>query len=349
MAPEAESPTQATAQTFPCSQCGADLVWSPTSNTLKCPYCGFTQEVSAADNVAEKDLQAAVAPAPLLGWGSARKSYRCSCCGAVQSLPPELKASSCAFCGTPAVLELPENQKLLRPQGVLPFRISRQQALEQFRGWLRSLWFRPNQLAERAELEGIRGVYVPFFTFDADTVTHWTAESGQRVGSGKNARILWTPVAGTLVHRFDDLPVPASRGLNPALAQELEPFPTQQLLAYDASFLSGFLAEEYGLSLEEAWRRAHERMQQTLYAACRAEVPGDLCRNLKLQTKFSGEKFKTGLLPIWVAAYRYGNRSFQYLVNGATGKAAGTAPWSWVKIGLAILVALILLLWLFSS
>jgi hypothetical protein len=43
-------------------------------------------------------------------------------------------------------------------------------------------------------------------------------------------------------------------------------------------------------------------------------------------------------------AYNYGARTFQVLVNGQTGRIAGTHPYSWVKIALAALAVLIAIL-----
>jgi hypothetical protein len=124
------------------------------------------------------------------------------------------------------------------------------------------------------------------------------------------------------------------------MASQLEPFPTAELVAYDPRFLSGFLAEEYGVTLAEAHAVARRRMQATLRAACRAEVPGELCRNLDVSTSWSDATCKSGLLPVWIAAYRYGEKGYRFCVNGATGRAAGTAPWSAAKIALAVLAAL---------
>jgi hypothetical protein len=87
-------------------------------------------------------------------------------------------------------------------------------------------------------------------------------------------------------------------------------------------------------------------MEEELRAACRAQVPGGQCRNLTVETTWSALATKNGLLPFWIAAYRYRGRSFAYLVNGATGSAAGSAPWSWWKIGAAVLAAALVLLWL---
>ncbi len=333
---------------FPCPQCGADIVWQPRVARLRCDYCGFERAVEASDDpiVRERPLAEELARRRDLGWGMERKSYRCTSCGAVQTLEPGVAAAACAFCGIPAVVEAPANRDLVRPAGVLPFTIARNQALERFRGWLGGLWFRPNNLKALATLDAVQGVYVPFWIFDAATVSRWRAEAGTRRGSGKNARVDWRPVAGTLEHVFDDLPVAASRGLDERLARELEPFPTDALALYDPSYLAGFLAEEYALDLPDAFVHAKSRMEETLFAACRAEVPGDLCRNLRVETSWSALATKSALLPIWISAYRYGNKSFAYVVNGATGKAAGTAPWSWLKIGLALVAALIVVAFL---
>ena len=129
---------------------------------------------------------------------------------------------------------------LVRPAGVVPFAISRTDAATRFRGWLGSLWFRPNDLKGIATLESMQGVYVPFWTFDAESVSQWSAEAGYHQGSGKNRRTVWRPASGVLEHTFDDLPVPASRGLDAAAARSIEPFPTAQMKPYDPSYLSGF-------------------------------------------------------------------------------------------------------------
>ncbi len=336
---------------FPCPQCGADLVWSPGAERLRCNYCGFTRQIAASEDpkVRERPLEEELARPRDLGWGMSRKSWRCQRCGAVTSLEPGVAAGACAFCGTPSVVEAPAREDLVRPAGVLPFRIGKSDALARFRSWLGALWFRPNDLRGRATLESIRGVYVPFWTFDAATLSFWRAESGTRQGSGNNARIEWRWVTGKLEHFFDDLPVPASRGIDDDLARGLEPFPTGELVPYEPSYLSGFEAEEYALPLAEAWSEAKARMEATLRAACRAEVPGDLCRNLQVTTTWSALATKSGLLPVWIAAYRYRDRGFAYAVNGATGQATGTAPWSWIKIGLATAVIAAILLFVIAN
>jgi len=343
-------PQDARVRKFPCPQCGADIVWNPGTSKLVCEYCGYQRavELAADPAVRERPLEEELARPRDLGWGRQRKSVKCSKCGAVTTFEPGVAAAACAFCGTPAVVEAPARDDLVRPAGVIPFKLALRDAQNRFRAWLASLWFRPNDLKKRAELDALRGVYVPYWFFDAATLSHWSAEAGYRQGSGKNARVVWRHESGTLEHFFDDLPVPGSLGLDLHTSEALEPFPSDGLLPYDPSYLAGFAAEEYGRPLETAWQLARSRMEETLRAACRAEVGGDVVRNLQVETTWSALATKNGLLPVWIAAYRYRGQSYRYAVNGATGRATGNAPWSWWKIGFALAIAAAILLFILT-
>ncbi|MFZ2492532.1 MAG: zinc ribbon domain-containing protein, partial [Thermoanaerobaculia bacterium] len=288
-----------------------------------------------------------------LGWGAERKVIACRRCGAHTTLDPHVAASRCAFCGTTSVVEAPANPNVVRPEGLLAFKVPKARALEQFRSWLGKLWFRPNDLTKASRVTEMQGAYIPFWTFDAATQSSWTAEAGhyyyvnvQRVINGRSRmvrerRVRWEPAAGSLAKFFDDVPVPASRGIDHELAQSIEPYPTAQLIPYEPSYLSGFLAEENAIDLDEALQMAQERMRGEIYVACGHEVPGDTHRNLEVETTFSALAYKNALLPVWIAAYDYHAKPYRFLVNGVTGKCAGTAPWSWVKITFAAIAAMI--------
>lgn len=346
-------PVSAKARKFPCGSCGADVVWNPGAAALKCPYCGnATALPTSSGEVVERPLEEALRAPRSLGWGAERKSIRCTKCGAETTFDPGVSASRCAFCATPAVVEAPVHTDHVRPAGLLPFAVDRNTAVQRFRSWVSSLWFRPNDLKTKSSVTQMQGVYVPFWTFDALTHNSWRAEAGYRytvqvptVVNGKPAmrtetRIRWEPASGFLEKFFDDVPVPASKGLPPGLARGVEPFPTGGLVPYDPQYLSGFLAEEYAVDLPDAAASARDRMTKDIYAACGAQVPGDTYRNLSVSTSWSGLTCKNALLPLWISAYQYGGKPFRFLVNGVTGKVSGNAPYSAVKITLAVLAVL---------
>jgi DNA-directed RNA polymerase subunit RPC12/RpoP len=330
--------------------CGADVRWDPGAQSLRCDYCGSVREVPRdAAKIAERLVDDALRAPRDLGWGAQRKAIHCNRCGATTTFDPNVAASACAFCGTASVVEAPLDGNMVRPEGLLPFRVTKQSATGKFREWLGGLWFRPNDLKQKSSLTKLQGAYIPFWTFDAATHSAWTADAGHyyyvQVRRGNQTvserRVRWEPASGTLELFFDDLPVPASRGLDGSICQEIEPFPTAELTPYEPSYIAGFLAEEYAIGVEESLGLAKERMKREIYAACGREVPGDTHRNLEVQTAFSGIAYKNALLPIWVAAYEYAGKPYRFLVNGVTGKVAGHAPFSWIKVGLAMLAALI--------
>jgi hypothetical protein len=205
-------------------------------------------------------------------------------------------------------------------------------------------------------VEKMQGVYIPFWTFDAATQSWWTAEAGYyyyvdvrvrvngRMETRRERRVRWEPASGELQKFFDDVPVPASRGIDETLARGIEPFPTSELTPYEPSYLSGFLAEENAVDLPEALERAKVRMNREIREACSAEVPGDTQRNLEVHSVFSAVAYKNALLPVWIAAYDYRGKPYRYLVNGVTGTCTGTAPWSWIKITLCVFAALAVLM-----
>jgi hypothetical protein len=350
-----DTPTSAKARKFPCEGCGADLRWDPGVTALKCPYCAMEKTVAPPpEQVRERPVDAALRAPRNLGWGAERKVVACKRCGAHTTLDPHVAASACAFCGTAAVVDAPAGANVVRPEGLLPFRITRDSALQSFRAWVRKLWLRPSDLKSNSRVEKMQGVYIPFWTFDAATHSWWTAEAGYyyyvdvrvrengKMVTRRERRIRWEPASGSLEKFFDDVPVPASRGVDENLCRGIEPYPTTDLTPYEPSYLSGFLAEENAIDLPEALENAKTRMREAIRGACAAEVPGDTHRNLQVQTQFSALAYKNALLPVWIAAYDYRGKPYRFIVNGVTGKCSGTAPWSWIKITLLVLTLLTL-------
>ena len=350
-------PTTAKARKFPCEGCGADLRWDPGVTALKCPYCALVKNVApAGEHVRERTVDAALRAPRDLGWGAERKVVACKRCGAHTTLDPHVAASSCAFCGTTAVVEAPPGANVVRPEGLLPFRVPRETALNSFRVWVGRLWLRPNDLKSRSRVEKMQGVYIPFWTFDAATQSWWTADAGYyyyvdvqvrengKLVTRREQRVRWEPASGTLQKFFDDVPVPASRGIDESLCRDIEPYPTAELTPYEPSYLSGFLAEENAIDLPEALENAKTRMRAEIRSACANEVPGDTQRNLQVESVFSAVAYKNALLPVWIAAYDYRSRPYRFMVNGVTGKCTGTAPWSWIKITLLVFTALTVLM-----
>ena len=175
----------------------------------------------------------------------------------------------------------------------------------------------------------------------------WTAESGryyyENVNGKRVQKVQWSPAAGELDHVFDDELVAASTGVSAGLLRKIEPFPTQTLVPYDPGYLAGWTVERYQIDLVNAASLSRAAMDVKLRQLCSSQVPGDTQRNLHVDASYSDQRFKHILAPVWLLTYTYGHKVYQVAANGVTGTMAGDRPWSWIKILLLIIVALIVL------
>ena len=342
---------EATAQKkFSCPSCGGEAQWNPAKKLLVCPFCG-TETPFVVDKdtgkIQELDLAAALRALPEeeRGWQTERRSVQCQSCKAVMVYDPALVGQNCEFCGSPALVDYQEIKSPIRPQSLLPFKVTQDGVREHMRAWYGGRWFAPGALESKALVDQIKGMYVPYWTFDAQAECPWRAEAGYyyyvqeeyRDNEGKTQvrqvqKVRWEPASGRISHFFDDEPVSGSHGIDAGLLKGIEPFPV----------------EHYQVVLLDAARQAHEEMREELLGLCSREVPGDTQRNLEIFPTYTGETFKHILVPVWLLTYTYGRRVFQVVANGYTGTIAGRYPKSPWKIAGAvcvlILVAIVLLL-----
>jgi len=340
---------------YACPACGADAHWNPAKRALVCPFCGTespaTLETRGDDTIiVEHDLVAALRGVPdsQRGWQTAKVSVKCQSCQAISVFDPNRVGQRCEFCGSSQLVPYEQVKDPFSPESLLPFAIKESQARDLVRAWYGRQWLAPNNLRKRALTDTVRGIYLPYWTFDARVHASWTADSGRyyyvTVNGKREQRVEWTPASGELDHFFDDELVAASTGVGAGLLRGLEPFPTGQLIPYDPGYLAGWTVERYQIDLVNAATRSREIMEGKIQQMCAAAVPGDTQRNLDVHSTFSDQKFKHILVPVWLLTYTYGAKVYHVAANGVTGKMAGERPWSWIKIALLIIAAIIALI-----
>lgn len=355
--------TQAAApEKFPCGQCGAALVYAPGETVNRCPFCGASNEIeepagpwgaaNAGGALKEQDLARALAGKLDAAEIEETSTVHCDACGADVEFDAKTHAGTCPFCASPIVTETSANRHI-KPKGVLPFGLTEREARDAMNRWLGGLWFAPGGLQEYARAgRPMQGLYVPYWTYDADTATRYRGQRGdvyyvtQRVQvmvDGKMAtqtrqvpKIRWTPVSGRVTRFFDDVLVLASRSLPKRYADRLGPWDLSALRPYRPAFLAGFRAEAYTVPLDEGYAEARAVMDQTIARDIRFDIGGDQQRISEAKTQISDATFKHILLPVWLAAYKYQGRTYRFIVNGRTGAVQGERPWSRWKIAVAV-------------
>ncbi|SFT45774.1 replication restart DNA helicase PriA [Sedimentitalea nanhaiensis] len=342
---------------FPCEQCGADYRFAPAQNRMICDHCGHTQPIDGGPwgsaTLTELDFDAAIAQTLPATEIEETRVLSCPNCAAQFEFDPDSHAAECPFCATPVVTDTGISRHI-KPRGVLPFALDERTAHDAMNDWLGRLWFAPGGLQAYARKgRRMQGIYVPYWTFDAQTRTRYRGERGTIyyttrtvVRDGKRvqeqvAKVRWTPASGRVARFFDDVLVLASRSLPKKYTDALQPWDLSALAPYQPQYLAGFRAEAYTVELPDGYGEARQIMARTIERDVRFDIGGDQQRIHGIDTDVRDVTFKHVLLPVWLAAYKYRGQTYRFVVNGQTGRVRGERPWSAIKIAIAVTLGLL--------
>ena len=348
-------------RTFPCSGCGAKLDYAPGTRTLRCESCGTENAIPESDaTVDELDFEAQLKALERGAETFQQETIKCEKCGAEQQLPPNHFAAACSFCAAPVVSKT-YARRAIKPRAMVPFQVDRGRAQDEFRRWVAGLWLAPKELKRYAQSDAaLSGTYLPYWTYDCHTQTQYTGEHGEdyyenedyttRNSAGETVtatrrvrRTRWTPASGEIGHFHDDVLVLASQSLPASLRGAAGEWSLKGLVPYQPEYVSGYRAEAYQVGLREAFPIAKQAIDAQVMSLIRQDIGGDQQRVHQVATRYEGVTFKHVLLPVWVSAYRFRNKTFRVLVNGQTGEVAGESPLSWFKVTWLVVAVIVFL------
>ena len=342
---------------FPCATCGSDLRFEPGAHLLTCDHCGNQEPIEgtrrAQGGIKELDFRTAVANKLSDEEIEETRVISCPNCGAQTEFDHDSHAAECPFCATPVVTDTGVHRHI-KPRGLLPFHLDERAARHALTDWLGGLWFAPGGVKDYARKgRRMNGIYVPYWTFDADTKSSYRGQRGThyyetktvvRDGKRRQVRVRktrWRSASGRVARFFDDVLVLASKSLPKKYTDGLEPWDLSQLEPYKPEYLAGFRAEGYQVELADGFTEARAYMDRMILRDVKYDIGGDEQRVSDVDTSIGDVTFKHILLPVWLAAYKYRGRTYRFVVNGRTGRVQGERPYSAWKIAFAILLGLI--------
>lgn len=362
MKPELKPGSTFTQKSFPCTQCGASLVFCADDNALKCAYCGTVNRIYPPKlPIYEHDLEDALrrletTPKQFL---HDHLDAKCPTCGADFELGLHVRSTNCPFCNAPVVTNL-DIFMPLTPESILPFAINQEEAKRIFKKWVGNLWFAPNALKQFTETDSkFTGIYLPYWTFDSEThslfqglrgdtyyekVTRRVYVNGrEQYVDDMEPHIEWTPVRGSVDRHFDDVLIGATKTIPRTLVDALEPWDLDNLYNFDEKYLSGFESEVFQVALDDGFHYAKEYMSYEIREAVRYKIGGDKQQITDLKIYHNQNTFKYILLPIWTAHFRHKQKEYRFAINARTGVIKGERPYSKIKIIFAVIAALLVL------
>ncbi|WP_437615994.1 hypothetical protein [Sorangium sp. So ce834] len=301
-------------------------------------------------------------PSPPVRFSRAPVQLECETCGASLRVEADQRTAVCPFCASPSVVERPPSNDRPSPHFVLGFSMARESAQGAVTAWLgkRSLFVQSS--VKKGTIDAIRGVYTPAYLYSAMAQTRYAAQIGENyqetetytTTDDKGNTVTRTRVVTRTEHRHlegqhatyvMDVLVVASRAVQNAELEAIEPFDLRTMRRYTPAVLSGWVAEEPTMTQAECYALARREALEKVGRDLPGFMPGDSHHGLTHETRLDQETLELIYVPLWVLAIRHDPRKppFRVLINGQTGAIHGKAPLSWVKIALAVLLAILLL------
>lgn len=337
-----------------CASCGAELKFKPGSHQLNCEYCGYEEFIAPSKSSFEElELAHYLKIVGENAYTETIELLRCKSCGANQHVEENYKSLSCVYCSEPLIREDIEKEGWILPGALVPFQLDTKKARGIFKAWVSALWFAPNNLKRAAlDPEGLHGLYVPYWTFDASVFASYQGQRGdyyyetQTYNSNKGKRTRqvrktkWSYASGNIDGFIDDILINASQKKRRDIPAAVAFWNLKELAGFNSKYLSGFVTEKYTVSLKKGHHQSFEEAKQRAYNWIRRDIGGDTQRISNADIKLSEETFKHILLPVYISSYRYNGKEYHFYINGQTGVLSGTRPYSSWKILFLILFIL---------
>ncbi len=346
------------AYNYPCPGCGGKLAYSAEKKKIACAYCGFAEDYSRAnDQLIEHPLEEAIEEAPkqvLEDIG--KKVFDCNNCSSKFMVESDKIKVKCGFCGSNNVNVEAFEHRYIKPAGIIPFQIPKEIAQQRWRKWINQGFFHPSKLKRMAVMDDLHGIYIPFWTYDAQTDSKWSGQRGTHYYETKMVRVngqmqsqqvqntRWEHRSGRLKHFFDDILVVASHGLDQNDLNRIFPYKLDQVVNFDPKLMLGWEGEIYSVEVDDGYQIADKIMDRRLRDLCEIQIGGDEQRGVVIQTEKYLKTFKHIILPLWISSYQYQNKIYHFTINGQTGRVGGKKPYSPYKIAFAILLFVLIIL-----
>ena len=318
---------------FKCPGCGGKLEFDAATQQMLCPFCGGSfdpktiRDPQTPDAVQQK-------------WSAQEeqtlKTYLCRSCGGEIITEKTTAATHCPYCGNPVVMT-DRVSGALRPDVVIPFQLTKQQAIDAMKKYIKTKRYAPSLFYSENRLKEIKGVYVPYWLFDSSVdadVCFTTAKTRSWYDSGYDyTETSYYEMERSGKMHFANVPVDGSEKMPDDLMDSLEPYRMDGAEAFRTAYLSGFFADKYDVDKSRCMERAHERMKNSAASELASTIPaGYSIESRSSRIQILPENARYALFPVWLLRTEYLGRTYTFAMNGQTGAFIGEVPISKKKL-----------------
>lgn len=326
-------------QEFKCPCCGGSIEFNSDTQKMQCPYCDTEFDVDALKGYEdeskintpdEMEWETSAGTQWQEGETDGLRVYVCKSCGGEIVGDETLGATSCPYCDNPVVMT-GQFSGSLKPDYVIPFKKDKEDAKKAMRQHTKGKRLVPKVFKDENHIDEIKGVYVPFWLFDADADANIRYKA-TKTHTWSDSNYYYTRTSFFAVHRsgsigFERVPVDGSTKMADDLMESIEPYDFADAVDFKTAYLSGYLADKYDVDADDSITRANQRIKNSTEQAFAETVNGYSSVIPESSTiKLSSGKAKYALYPVWLLNTNWKGQKYVFAMNGQTGKFVGNLP-----------------------
>jgi len=349
-----------------CTNCGADLKFSPGEDSLECSFCGTLNRIDrGTDKSTGSDYRKILEELEKKEEFIESYTAKCNTCSSIFDVAGNISSTECPFCASPVIVEGGSTRRI-KPKSVIPFKIDSGKAKEIFSKWVKKLWFAPAELKDRLFMESrLKGIYLPYWIFGMSSISYYngergddhkenesytTYENGKEVTKTNSITVTnWAPSSGVISRDFRDILISATDTVPKNHLKSIGNWKLDKAREYDDDYVSGFISECYSIGVTDGFSKAVQTVGEKIKAFIKSDIGGDHQKINSVRTTYDGISFKHVLFPVWISSFRFKKKNYNFMINGSTGKIYGQRPWSKKKLFLlffsiaAVIAALVII------
>lgn len=325
---------------YECPCCGGAVEFDSGIQKMKCPYCDTEFDIEAFSAYKEEEK---VDKEDNMNWDEQAGNewqigemdgkcvYVCQSCGGEIIGDENLGSMQCPYCNNNIVVKEKFSGDL-KPDYVIPFKLDKKAAKAALKKHFEGKKLLPKAFKTENHLDEIKGVYVPFWLFDAEAQGEMRFK-GTRVKVWSDSNYNYTDTSFYSVVRggnviFEKVPVDGSTHMPDDLMESLEPFDFSEAVDFNTAYLAGYLADKYDVDAKTSQQRANERIKKSTEDFLKTSVSGGYATLIPEQSHIdlSRSCAKYALYPVWMLTTTWKGENYLFAMNGQTGKFVGNLP-----------------------
>ena len=345
-----------------CPKCGStDISLNPNTGKLRCNYCRyeFTEEKVTG---LEEDISKL--EGKVIGSGSKDINnnddnvitLKCESCGAEVVVDISQKTQArCHWCRNILSINKQVPNGII-PDMVLPFNITKEEAEEQIKSFVKKRKFFANPLFKKEfTTENIMGVYFPYMIVDINSKARFSGEGEHQTdtylirNSNKTTRYYDADlyevgrefdfvIEGLTVEANADKLNSSSKEKTNNIINAIMPFDIENCVKYNSNYLKGYSSEKRDINIHDLKNLVKVQAKDIARLSCDKTLDfydrGVYWKDENLDIK--GEQWHSAYLPVWLYSYQQvkGNKKVLHYVavNARTKETMGSIPIDFPKL-----------------